>query len=178
MSACAPARAWHGAPYTSPTQAPGFSLQDTQGDVYRLDARRGQVVLLYFGYTNCPDECPAVSANVHQTFVRLGGDASHVDFVFVTVDPQRDTPTVLRQFLDRFDSRFIGLYPSLPELQAIESAYGVYASVEAEGGTATPVVTHTSRLLLIDASGVLRTSYDVDITQDDLLADIRRALAR
>ena len=175
LPACQAAYTYHGSPYTPPQAAPALSLRTTTGEPFRLADHAGQPVLIFFGYTHCPDVCPATTAEVHQVFDQLGERADRVTFAFITVDPERDTADALRAFLDRFDPRFVGLTGDDEALAAARQAYGVFAERDAEG-SADYTMTHTSRLFLIDPSGRLVTNYTFDEPSEVLLADLRHLL--
>jgi len=120
-----------------PMSKPNFTLTDTSGQPFNLQRQTaGDVTLLYFGYTHCPDICPTQMANIplglrHQS----ASVRSHIKVVFVTTDPRRDTPQVIRQWLDNFDPSFIGLTGSDQQITAAEAAVGMPpAEVEPIGG--------------------------------------------
>ena len=116
---------------TPPLPKPRFVLTDTSGAPFDFWNRtRGSVTLLFFGYTNCPDQCPMHMANIGQALKRLPpGVADRVKLVFVTTDPARDTAVALRRWLDHFDRHFVGLTGSDAELAAVQKAAGVPACV-------------------------------------------------
>jgi len=87
-----------------------FELRDPQGATRRLADFRGKAVVVFFGYTQCPDVCPTTLAALAEAMKRLGPDADRVQVLFVTVDPERDTPSLLAQYVPAFDKRFLGLY--------------------------------------------------------------------
>jgi len=165
----------HGSPFPSPSTAPGLALTDTQGTPFDLTTLEGHAVLLYFGYTQCPDECPLTLANARWVIEQLGERGEQVDFVLVTVDPINDTPAVLRAYLDRFDSRFIGLTGSDEHLARARAAYGVLAATPDSDHEHTDVI-HGTRVYLIDPAGMLVTSYDLSVPKEDMLSDIRAIL--
>jgi protein SCO1/2 len=111
---------------------------------------RGKVTLLYFGYTNCPDVCPATLYNVARITQRLGADGGKFQLLFVTVDPDRDTPSVLRQYTRLFGPNIIGLRGTPDQLDALAKRYRAVFSV-----TKTPTyeVTHSSAVYVFDAQG-------------------------
>src|SRR5512139_3882949 len=92
-----------------PKPAAGIALPMAGGQEFRLSDYRGKVVLLFFGYTNCPDVCPTTMANLKQAVEQLGADGKNVRVVFVTVDPARDTPAAVQKFVSAFSPSFIGL---------------------------------------------------------------------
>lgn len=167
---------WHGSPYADPAPAPGLSLSDTAGEPFELSSLRGSLVLIYFGYTYCPDVCPATLGDVARAMEQLGAQAQHARLVFVTVDPDRDSPPVLRRYLDAFDGSFIGLTGTAGDLEAARRAYGVLAEQEPHQDGEAYLVSHTARLFLIDPDGLLKASYPFGTPRDELLADMRHAL--
>ena len=165
----------HGSPYPSPSPAPGLALLDTQGNPFELSTLEGHAVLVYFGYTQCPDECPLTLANARWAIEQLGERGERLDFVLVTVDPINDTPAVLRAYLDRFDTRFIGLTGSDEHLAQARAAYGVLAATPESDHEHTDVI-HGTRVYLIDPAGMLITSYDLSVPKEDILSDVRAIL--
>ena len=115
-----------GVALTEPTPKPDFTLTDTNGDPYHFaEKTEGKLTLLYFGYTNCPDICPVHLAQIAETFDQIPQVAGSAEVIFVTVDPERDTPEALRTFLDNFDRRFVGLTGTFEELEEAQKAVGV-----------------------------------------------------
>src|SRR5256885_1762867 len=113
---------YRGGVVTPPLPKPRFVLTDTSGAPFDFWNRTlDSVTLLFFGYTNCPDQCPMHMANIGQALRKLPPDvADHVQLVFVTTDPSRDTPALLRRWLDRFDRRFVGLTGSDAAVAAVQ----------------------------------------------------------
>lgn len=118
-----------GAIITPPWPAPELKLTDHNGQPFTMTSQRGKVVLLYFGYVNCPDECPLTMAHLKLALESLGDQAKDVQVAMVSTDPARDTPQALKDFMAHFDPSFLGLTGSLGELQRTWRGYGV--SVEA-----------------------------------------------
>jgi protein SCO1/2 len=176
-AACSPSSAarLHGSPYDAPALAPELGLVDTAGAPFRLEALRDNVVLIYFGYTQCPDECPLTLANVRWAVEALGDLGERLAMILVTVDPANDSPQVLRAYLDRFNPRFIGLLGTDDELAQARLAYGVLAATP-ESGHGHGDVLHGTRLYLIDPQGLLVTSYDMSVPKEDILEDARALL--
>ncbi len=188
LAGCQP-YTFHGTLLEPPLEAQDFALTNQDGQAARVSDFRGSFVLLFFGYTQCPDACPATLAQFKQIRGELGGKADSVRFVMVTVDPARDTPERLKEYLAQFDPSFIGLTGSADALQPVYSAYWVsveaimadeadadtHAHVEAAGTQAAVAVAHTSSVFLIDAEGRLRLIY-TDIPWQDMAADIRQVL--
>ncbi len=184
VAACAPRKAiWHGSPYNSPTEAPNFELMTTQGEHFELKDLQGHPALLFFGYTHCPDVCPPTLHTVAWLFDQLGNEADDLRFLFITVDPARDLPDILAAYLQAFDPRFIGLTGDQTALESIARSYGVAFFREAQvsedqvdPGRDGYLVSHTSRLFLIGAEGLLLTNYSFGTAREEILVDLRQAL--
>ena len=159
----------HGAVIDPPLQAGGIRLQDYSNQDFNLSGLRGNVVLLYFGYTNCPDECPLTMAHLKLATDQLGGDAKHVRVIMVTTDPKRDTPGVLKAFMTKFSPDFIGLLGPQDALQKVWRDYGV--TVEDNGET------HSFFVYVIDRSGKWRETFLPDSPPADIAADVRLLLS-
>jgi protein SCO1/2 len=140
-----------------------------------LSAEAGRVVVVYFGYINCPDICPATLGNLAALMGDLSEQASELRVVFITVDPERDTLPALANYLLAFDPTFIGLRGERPETEQILAAYGVYAGMDE--AAASHEIEHSARLFLVDKDGNLLAHYLWDAARADLLADLEHALA-
>jgi protein SCO1/2 len=142
-----------------PTEKPSFTLTDTDGEPYRFDTETdGQLSLLYFGYLNCPDVCPVHLAQIAEVFDSMPDVARETEVVFVSVDPQRDSPEEIREFLDRFDTRFVGLTGTPEELKAAQEAAGVPpATITGEGEDYT--VDHAGWVLAYSPDGLNHAIY-------------------
>jgi protein SCO1/2 len=163
--------------YPDPQAAPDFELAATDGGHFRLSDQRGDVVLMFFGYTSCPDVCPTTLAEARRVLQDLGDDAEHVTFLFITVDPERDTPAVLATYTGAFHPEIVGLTGTPDELEAVRQAYGVVAEKEVLEGSATGyIVNHTARVFLVDAEGQLRLSYSFGTPPENIVEDIRHLL--
>lgn len=166
-----------GTAYPDPQPAPDFDLVDTQGQPFRLSAQQGRVVLLFFGYTHCPDVCPITLGEAKQIIAGLGGEAERVTFSFITVDPERDTPEALQQYVSTFDPAIVGLTGQPEKLAAVRADYGIFAEKETHAGSAVDyVMSHTARVFLVDAQGRLRLSYAFGTPAGDIVQDIRHLL--
>ena len=155
--------------------APPFDLTDMDGQPFQLSDLENQVVVMFFGYTSCPDVCPVTLTEFLQIRSKLGDTAEEVSFVFVTVDPERDTTERMRKYLTNFDPEIIGLTGERSELEPVWADYGVYQA-KAEGGSETNyLVDHSSRVYVIDADGNLRLTYLFG-TENQLITDDVRHL--
>lgn len=156
-----------------PIQAADFNLTDQDGQPFRLSDQRENIVLIFFGYTHCPDVCPLTLSDFKWIKANLGEQATKVRFVFVTVDPERDTAEVLKEYLSNFDPAFIGLTAAPETLEGVWKAYGVYQAKQQLGSAAGYLVDHTARTYLIDQQGNLRLTYPFEMSKEDILADVR-----
>jgi protein SCO1/2 len=161
---------YHGSVIEPAAPAPEITLIDQEKTLFSLDNQEGKVVLLFFGYTSCPDVCPATMVQFKQVRKTLGSDAENVRFVLVTVDPDVDTPEQMKAYLGAIDPALIGLTGSRPDLEAVWKDYGVF--VEKSGA----MVNHTSRIYLVDPEGNLSLTYAFDTPNEDLVADVRQVL--
>jgi protein SCO1/2 len=155
-----------------PRPAADFVLKTADGSEFRLSSYRGKVILLDFGYTFCPDICPTTLAELAQVRAQLGEAAKQVQVVFITVDPERDSPERLRSYTQAFDPSFIGLTGSPEQLAAVRQAYDVFAEKQVVPGTsAVYLIAHSAYVYLIDPEGQLQqlfpfgTSMIKDITE-------------
>ncbi len=164
----------HGSPIDTPKPAPEIALTDAGGQPFRLTDQKGKLVLIFFGYTNCPDVCPTTLAQFKQVRADLGKEAGQVQFVFVTVDPNRDTPARMSQYLASFDPTFIGIPGSEAQLATVWRSYGVSVDTSAgQAATANDTVNHSAYTYLIDRQGRLRLIYDYGTPYTDIEQDIR-----
>ena len=153
---------------TPPWPAPEINLTDHNGQPFRLSDHRGQAVLLYFGYVNCPDECPLTMANQKVALESLGDRAKDVQVIMVSTDPARDTPPALKDYMEHFDPSFLALTGTVPELEKAWKDYGV--TVE-EGGE-----THSLFLYVIDHAGNVRETFLPDSLPADIARDVNLLL--
>jgi protein SCO1/2 len=168
---------YHGTLYADPQAAPDFELLNVNGGNYRLSASRGKIVLMYFGYTFCPDICPGTLAHAREMFELLGQEADKVDYLFITVDPERDTPAVMSAYVAAFHPRIIGLTGEGAELQRMFEAYGIVAEKELLSESAVGyVMNHTTRVFLIDQAGRLRLTYPFGTIAADMAEDLSHLL--
>jgi protein SCO1/2 len=167
---------FRGTLYDPALPAPEIELTLGDGSSFKLSEERGDVVLLFFGYTSCPDVCPTTLSELRKIKTELGEDASRVQVVYVTVDPDRDTPEKVQEYVSLFNSSFIGLSGSLDELEPVWQDYGVYRQIEETESESGYLVTHTARVYLIDLEGNLRLSYAFGTPTDDILHDVKLVL--
>ncbi|WP_288128108.1 SCO family protein [Thiomonas sp.] len=173
-----PRASLHGTPLPS-RPAPAFKgLSDTHGRPFDWKAERGRAVLVFFGYTHCPDVCPLTLSALARALDRLGPLRSEVRVVFVSLDPARDTPGVLRAYLDAFMPGVIGLRGPLPEVARAARQWGVtWRRVDTSDGGYW--IDHTAAVTLVGPRGRLRARYGYGQLTDPawLPADLRAVLA-
>jgi protein SCO1 len=160
-----------------PRPAPEFSITRATGERFSLAEQKGRAVLLFFGYTHCPDICPTTLADWAKVRRQLGVRADHVRFVFVSVDPARDTPSLAQRYATQFDSTFIGLAPAETDLPAIQFAFGVTSARETDSRDSTDyLMSHPSQAFLVAPDGTLRVMYSFGASVADVVADLERLL--
>lgn len=153
-----------------PVEMPDAVLTDTSGEPFDLRERTaGRVTLLYFGYLNCPDVCPIHMDVLGDVVDTLQPDVrDQIDVVFVTTDPARDTPEAMREFLDHFDTSFIGLTGSPRELQELQIAAGLPVAVaEPVGEDGGYLVGHATQVLAFGRDGLARRAFPFGVRQAD-----------
>lgn len=157
-----------GAVINPPWPAAEIKLTDHNGQPFTMSAQRGKVVLLYFGYVNCPNECPLTMAHIRLALQSLGDRAKDVQVIMVSTDPVRDTPQALKDFMEHFDPSFLGLTGTPADLEKAWKDYGV--TVE-QGGE-----THSTFLYVVDPAGNIRETFLPDAEPADIAGDIELLL--
>lgn len=155
-------------------EAPDFSVRGSDGSALTLSRYRGKVVLLGFGYTHCPNVCPVTLAVLAQAHRKLGGLASQVQIIYLTVDPERDNAERLKQYLAAFDPTFVGGTGSAAQMAAVRTSYGVTAQKVGSGSNYG--VAHSSFIYLITRDGKLRALMPFGHKADDYVHDISMLL--
>lgn len=163
----------HGARPDAAYPRPSFTLTDTDGRSYDFAARTaGRPTILFFGYTMCPDECPTAMADVASALRKSPDLRGKVSVVFVTTDPKRDTRSVLRRWLDRFDPSFVGLTGAPAQLTAAQLAAHVPPATETPGSGGGYDVAHSSLLLGYGANDRARVVYPPGSKVSDIASDL------
>ena len=160
----------------SSAPAPEIVLAATDGSTYSLRERQGRVALIFFGYTSCPDVCPATLSEMREVRKALGERAADVDMLFITVDPARDSLERMGMYVSLFDPAILGLTGSPEALEAVYRAYGVTVEFQTETTAAGYLVTHSSRVYVVDRAGKLRLTYPFGTAVDDIVQDVRYLL--
>jgi protein SCO1/2 len=152
-----------------------FHLEDQNGQPVSDADMKGKPFLVFFGFTHCPDICPTTLFEISQVMKALGPDASRTGALFITVDPERDTPAVLKDYLSNFDPHLRGLTGNRPAIDAAIKAYRVYAKkIPLENGDYT--MDHTAVVYLMDKDGNFVAPFSVGRTPEAEAADLRRYL--
>jgi protein SCO1/2 len=168
---------FRGSVLEEPLAVPNFSLHDEEGGTFRLSDQRGNVVLLFFGYTQCPDVCPTTLATWRRVHEILGDDAERVRFVFVTVDPERDTVERLALHVNAFNPEFIGLTGSQDELEAVYQVFNIVHEKDTSSGSAAGyLINHTATAFVIDPEGLWRLRETYGTEAEDIAHDIQLLL--
>ena len=163
---------FHGTVIQSETPAPAVDLIAHTGDRIGLGDYEGDVVVVYFGYTYCPDVCPATLAEVAAALDLMGGRADDVQVVMVSVDPERDTPEVLGRYMTAFDEDFVGLTGTREDVAQLATVYGVYFEKSEVEGAAGYLVDHTATLMVVDKNGYLKLVLPYGTSAEDIADDL------
>jgi protein SCO1/2 len=148
-------------------------LTDHNGKPRSLADFRGKVVLVNFGYTQCPDVCPTTLADLAAAMKKLGADASQVQVLFVTVDPKRDKPELLRQYLPAFDASFLGLYGDEGATKKVTNDFRIYAQERPGRTPETYTVDHAAQTFVFDRQGKLRLVMGYGMAPEAIASDLR-----
>jgi protein SCO1 len=148
-----------------------LDLTDHNGKPRHLQDFRGKAVVLFFGFTHCPDVCPTTLVEISQALKQLGPDAERVQVVLVTVDPERDTKEALAKYVTAFDPRFLGMYGDLEATRRVAKDFKIYFEKRKTGETYS--VDHSGQSYVIDPQGRLRLLVRHDRISTDLPADLK-----
>jgi len=157
---------------------PDFMLVDQNGNTFSLASLKGKAVLIYFGYTHCPDVCPLVLSKYKQTIEQLGPDADKVAFIFVTVDPERDTPEVMKKYLSYFHEKIIGLSGTPEQVYAVLKLYNIFAVKNPPDEKGNYLVDHYALVMGADRNHVLRIAFTPDMKAEEYVQGTKWLLAK
>lgn len=170
------AAAFRGIDLTGAPYGKGFALTDMHGQPRTLADFQGQVVMLYFGFVQCPDVCPTALTRANEVMTQLGPErAARVQVLFVTVDPERDTPELLRDYMAAFNPRFLALRGNAEQTQATAAGFKAFYQKVPTGSSYT--MDHSALSYLFDPQGRLRVALRHEQTAADYTADIAALLA-
>jgi protein SCO1/2 len=157
--------------------AKGFSLTDHTGKPRTLADYKGKVVLVFFGYTQCPDVCPTTMAEMAAVMQKLGPQADQVQVLFITLDPERDTPSLLASYVPAFDKRFVGLYGTPEQTAKVAKDFKVFYSKVPGSAPGSYTIDHTAGTYAYDREGRLRLFIRHGGGADPIVHDIRQLLS-
>ena len=164
---------FQGVDVTGSDIARDLRLKDASGKPRSLADFRGKVVVVTFGYTHCPDVCPMTLSNLASARKKVGEEGKDVQVLFVTVDPQRDTPQILSEYVPAFDPTFMGLTGTPDEVTAATKEFRVYASARPAKPGEEYTVDHSAQMFAFDRSGKLRLVFPPDMQAQAIASDLR-----
>jgi protein SCO1/2 len=177
LAACAPdGPKFQSSDVTGATFGRDFQLKDAAGKPRTLADYRGKAVVIFFGYTQCPDVCPTTLAELAEVMKRLGPDADRVQVLFVTVDPQRDTPELLSQYVPAFDPRFAGLWGDAAATERTAKEFKIVYQKQPGATPGTYSVDHSAGTYIYDPQGRLRLYVSYGQGPDVFAHDLRELL--
>lgn len=178
LAACEPSAkpSFNSVDITGATYAREFSLTDHTGRKRTLADYKGKVVLVFFGYTQCPDVCPTTMADMAQVKAKLGSAGDRFQVIFITVDPERDTPQLLANYVPGFDPTFVGLYGNADETARVAKEFKViYQKVPGKTPTSY-TIDHTAGSYVFDPQGRVRLFVRHSQSVDSIADDIKRLM--
>ena len=177
LVACSPGKAsFSGIDITGADYANAFDLPDHNGQRRTLADFKGKVVVVFFGFTQCPDVCPTSMVELAAVKQQLGADGDKLQGIFITVDPERDTPELLKAYMTNFDPSFLALVPTLAQLPDLAKAFKVYYK-KVDGQTPTSyTMDHSAGSYVYDAGGRLRLYHRYGSPTEGLVSDVKQLL--
>ena len=176
LQACSEPLNWNASDITGAMPDLEFSLIGPDGEVVESKSLQGKPVLIFFGFTSCPDVCPTTLTQLSVVMKKLGPQADDVQIALVSVDPDRDTPKVMKRYTASFGPWLLGLTGSEQALTTFRKAYGVYAAMESSDDKGAYNVMHSAAVFAFDAKGRVRLLIS-DVTDSDaVVADIKQLI--
>jgi protein SCO1/2 len=155
-----------------------FALTDHDNQPFQLSSQRGKAVLIFFGFTSCPDACPTTLSKLSAVYKRLGDDASKVRTLYISVDPERDTPERLKEDLAHFRIDALGLTGTKDEIDRVVALYGAsYEIVPLPESEAKYTIAHSTTLYALDVAGRTRILFPYEASVDEITAGLKSILA-
>ena len=173
-----PAVAFRGADITGADYARTLALPDVNGQPRTLGDFKGKVTVVFFGYTQCPDVCPTTLAELAQTKKALGADGDKLQAVFITIDPERDTPEILKSYMASFDPSFVALRGTLEQTQATAKEFKVYFAKVPGKTEGSYTMDHSAGAFILDTKGNVRLFERYGAGAEGLTADVKALLAQ
>ena len=164
---------FNGVDITGSDLGPDFRLTDHNGKERTLADFKGKAVAMFFGYTHCPDVCPTTLSDMANALKALGPDGQRVQVLFVTVDPKRDTPELLKGYVPAFNPTFLGLYGDAAATAKVTKDFRIYAAERPGKTPESYTVDHSAQTLVFDAKGKLRLMLAYGTPGDKIASDLR-----
>ncbi len=174
----APAAAFQGVDITGANYARTLALPDVNGQPRTLGDFKGKVTVVFFGYTQCPDVCPTTMTELAQVKKSLGADGDKLQAVFVTIDPERDTPEILKSYMASFDPSFVALRGTLEQTQATAKEFKVYFAKVPGKTEGSYTMDHSAGAYVLDTKGNVRLFERYGAGAEGLTADVKALLAQ
>ena len=178
MHACSEPLNWNASDITGMMPDLDFSLIGPDGEVVESKSLQGKPVLIFFGFTSCPDVCPTTLTQLSVVMKKLGPQADDVQIALVSVDPDRDTPAVMKRYTASFGPWLLGLTGSDQALTTLRKTYGVYAAMESSDDKGAYNVMHSAAVFAFDATGRARLLISDVSDIDAVVSDIKQLLAQ
>jgi protein SCO1/2 len=159
-----------------PTQLADFSMPSTLGRPVGTADLKGKPTLIFFGFTHCPDVCPTTMAEFKRAKDDLGADGEKVNFLLISVDPERDTPEALAKYVQAFDPAFVGLQGQEPELRKIARDFGLFWEKQPPAADGSYNVDHSTAVYLLNPAGELSTVYSNSVPYTTYVKDLKAML--
>lgn len=153
-----------------------FDLLDHHGAKRQMTDYQGKVVVLFFGYTHCPDVCPTAMADMAKMMKLLGSDANQVQVLFVTLDPERDSQQVLAKYVPSFDERFVGLYGNAQQTAEVAKRYKVFFEKKDVAGKSGYTIDHSAGAFVFDKAGKVRIYFRNGQKPNEMASDLKQLL--
>jgi protein SCO1/2 len=169
-------RAFNAVDITGAELGGNFALTDHNGRKVSLADFRGKVVAIFFGFTQCPDVCPTTLSDMARVMKLLGPDAERVQVLFVTVDPERDTPELLKAYVPQFDPRFLGLYGDQEATAKAAKDFKIFVQKRPTGAPGQYTIDHSAQTLVFDANGKVRLFLNYGMEPEKIAADLKALL--
>lgn len=178
QAASVPAPAFTNTDVTGLGYAHDFALKDFNGKPRSMADFKGKAVVIFFGYTQCPDVCPTTMHDLGDVMTQLGPSADKVQVLFITVDPERDTAQLLSQYVPAFDKRFVGLTGTLPEIDKTAKDFHVYYQKVPGKTKGSYSMDHTAGLYIYDPEGRIRVFAGNAATMESIVHDLKILLGQ
>lgn len=156
--------------------AKDFNLLDHHGEKRQLKDYLGKTVVMFFGYTHCPDVCPTTMADMANAMKLLGDQANKVQVIFITLDPERDTQEVLAKYVPSFDKRFVGLYGNSAQIAETAKTYKVFSEKQVETGKSGYTIDHSAGSYVYDKNGKIRIYFKYGQKPNEIASDLKQIM--